>query len=311
MAQRQQATTPLPGYGDYQHFLVTSPSPLVAHVEINRPGKLNAFHEAMWRELRAVFARLSTDPDVRAVVLSGAGDRAFTAGLDVAAASEGGVLASAEGQGLDPARKAARLRRYIADFQDCITALEKCEKTELTPPERGGGNNNLGEKKAVICVMHGISIGLAIDISTAADIRICAKDTRFAVKEVDIGLAADIGTLARLPKVVGSQSWVKDVCMTARDFDAQEALAVGFVSQVHESKAAALAAAFKTAALLATKSPVAVQGTKELLTHSRDHPVEDNLRYTGVWNAAALQTNDVPAALMSGLQRKKPTFEKL
>ncbi|AEO56050.1 hypothetical protein MYCTH_2300510 [Thermothelomyces thermophilus ATCC 42464] len=290
MAQQQQS--PLPAYADYQYFLVTSPSPLVAHVEINRPAKLNAFHEAMWHELRAIFGRLSVDPDVRAVVLSGAGDRAFTAGLDVAAASEGGVLASAEGQGLDPARKAARLRRYIADFQECITALEKCEKP-------------------VICVMHGIAIGLAIDISTAADIRVCAKDTRFAVKEVDIGLAADIGTLARLPKVVGSQSWVKDVCMTARDFDAQEALAVGFVSQVHESKAAALAAAFKTAALLATKSPVAVQGTKELLTHSRDHPVEDNLRYTGVWNAAALQTNDVPAALMSGLKRKKPTFEKL
>jgi len=183
---------------------------------------------------------------------------------------------------------------------------------------------------AVICVMHGISIGLAIDISCCADIRVCAKDTRFAVKEVDIGLAADIGTLARLPKVVGSQSWVKDVCLTARDFGAAEALAVGFVSQVHESKAAALAAAVKTAAFIASKSPVAVQGTKELLNHSRDHTVEDSmclplpprcvcalrltiadLRYTGVWNAAALQTDDVAAALMSGLQKKKPTFEKL
>jgi delta(3,5)-delta(2,4)-dienoyl-CoA isomerase len=105
---------------------------------------------------------------------------------------------------------------------------------------------------------------------------VCAKDTRFAVKEVDIGLAADIGTLARLPKVVGSQSWVKDVCLTARYFSAAEALAVGFVSQVLDSKAAALDVAFKTAALLASKSPVAVQGTKELLNHSRDHTVEDS-----------------------------------
>lgn len=129
----------------------------------------------------------------------------------------------------------------------------------------------------MICVMHGISIGLAIDISCCADIRVCAKDTRFSVKEVDIGLAADIGTLARLPKVVGSQSWVKDVCLTARDFGAAEALAVGFVSQVHESKAAALAAAVKTAAFIASKSPVAVQGTKELLNHSRDHTVEDSM----------------------------------
>ncbi|KAH6845149.1 ClpP/crotonase-like domain-containing protein [Chaetomium sp. MPI-CAGE-AT-0009] len=288
--QPQPQPQPLAGYASYQHFLVTSPSPLVAHVEINRPAKLNAFHEAMWLELRGVFRQLSSDAEVRAVVLSGAGDRAFTAGLDVTAASEGGVLSAAGG--LDGARTAARLRRYIAEFQECISAVERCEKP-------------------VICVMHGIAIGLAIDISCCADIRVCAKDARFAVKEVDIGLAADIGTLARLPKAVGSQSWVKDVCLTARGFDAAEALAVGFVSQVHESKATALAAAVKTAGFIASKSPVAVQGTKELLNHSRDHTVEDNLRYTGVWNAAALQTNDVAAALMSGLNKKKPTFEKL
>lgn len=126
MAQQQQS---LSGYAGYEHFVVTQgPAPFVAHVEINRPAKLNAFHEAMWHELRAVFGKLSTDPDVRAVVLSGAGDRAFTAGLDVTAASEGGVLASADAQNLDPARKAARLRRYIAEFQECISAVEKCEK---------------------------------------------------------------------------------------------------------------------------------------------------------------------------------------
>jgi delta(3,5)-delta(2,4)-dienoyl-CoA isomerase len=124
--------------------------------------------------------------------------------------------------------------------------------------------------------MHGISIGLAIDISCCADIRLCSQDARFAVKEVDIGLAADIGTLARLPKVVGSQSWVKDVCLTARDFSAVEALSVGFVSQVHESKAAALAVAVEMAGFIASKSPVAVQGTKELLNHSRDHTVDDS-----------------------------------
>lgn len=124
--------------------------------------------------------------------------------------------------------------------------------------------------------MHGIALGLAIDIACCADVRLCAQDTRFAVKEVDIGLAADIGTLARLPKAVGSQSWVKDVCLTARDFGAAEALAVGFVSRVLESKAAALAAGLKMAASLATKSPVAVQGTKDILNHSRDHTVEDS-----------------------------------
>jgi len=129
---------------------------------------------------------------------------------------------------------------------------------------------------AVICVTHGISIGLAIDIACCADIRICARDTKFSVKEVDIGMAADIGTLSRLPKIVGSTSWVKDVCLSGRYFTAAEALAIGFVSQVQESKTAALDAAAKLAALIASKSPIAVQGTKEILNHARDHTVEDS-----------------------------------
>jgi delta(3,5)-delta(2,4)-dienoyl-CoA isomerase len=156
-----------------------------------------------------------------------------------------------------------------------------------------------------------VSIGLAIDIACCADVRICADNTRFAVKEVDIGLAADIGTLARLPKIVGSTSWVKDVCLTARDFSAQEALGVGFVSQVHAGKAAALRSGLDMAALLATKSPVAVQGTKELLNYGREHGTVDSLRYTTIWNTVALQTNDFPAALMSGLKKTRPTFAKL
>lgn len=129
---------------------------------------------------------------------------------------------------------------------------------------------------AVICVMHGYSFGLAIDMSTCADIRICASDTKFAVKEVDIGLAADIGTLSRLPKVVGNSSWVKEVALTARIFGAEEAYQVGFVSQVHDTKAKAIEAGLKLAELLATKSPIAVQGTKELLNHARDHSIADS-----------------------------------
>ena len=159
--------------------------------------------------------------------------------------------------------------------------------------------------------MHGYSFGLAIDMSTCADIRICSKDVKFAVKEVDIGLAADIGTLIRLPKVVGNFSWVKDVAFSARVFGAEEAFRVGFASQVHETKEKAIAAGLKMAELIATKSPVGVQGTKELLNHARDHTVQDSLRYTGVWNSAAIQTSDVERAMLSGLKKTKPRFEKL
>jgi delta(3,5)-delta(2,4)-dienoyl-CoA isomerase len=243
----------------------------------------------MWLNLAQIFNKLSSDPSVRSIVLSGAGEKAFTAGLDVKAASEG--MLSSETKN-DPARKAALLRRHISEFQDCITAVERCEKP-------------------VVVALHGFSLGLAIDLATATDVRVCAKDTRFAVKEVDIGLAADIGTLSRLPKVVGNYGWVKEVALTAREFGAEEALRVGFVNAVYDNRQATIAGAFKMASLIAKKSPVAVQGTKEILNYSRDHSVQDGLRYTSVWNSAALQTQDVSAALLSGLKKRTPTFEKL
>ncbi|PTU21559.1 hypothetical protein P175DRAFT_0434170 [Aspergillus ochraceoroseus IBT 24754] len=286
----------------YKHFNVQFPQQYVAHVEINRAAQLNAFFEAMWIELGQLFNQLSIDPSVRAIVLTGAGDKAFTAGLDVKAASQELFSDSDDDDddnnnnnnrsAPDAARKAAHLRRHIASFQDCITAVERCEKP-------------------VIVAMHGFSLGLAIDLSSACDVRLCARDAKFAVKEVDIGLAADVGTLSRLPKIVGDFGWVKEVALTARMFGAEEAQRVGFVSRVFENKAEAVRGAVDLAALIASKSPVAVQGTKELLNWSRDHTVQDGLRYTAIWNSAAVQTKDVSAALLSGIQKRKPTFEKL
>lgn len=149
-------------------------------------------------------------------------------------------------------------------------------------------------------------------MSAACDIRIAATNSRFSVKEVDIGLAADIGTLSRLPRSVGNFSWVKEVCLSAREWDAEEAGRVGYVSHViGGGRKEVVAKGLEIASLIASKSPVAVWGTKELLNWSRDHTVEDGLKYTAVWNAAMLQTDDVKSALLSGIQKKKATFSKL
>ena len=88
----------------------------------------------------------------------------------------------------------------------------------------------------VIAAVHGACIGGGVDLICAADIRVCSRDAVFSVKEVDIGLAADIGSLQRLPKIVTNQSWVRDVVYTARNFGADEALRVGLVSGVYEDK---------------------------------------------------------------------------
>ena len=148
-------------------------------------------------------------------------------------------------------------------------------------------------------------------MSLACDIRLSTANTQLSVKEVDIGIAADIGTLSRLPKAVGNFSWVKDVTLSARIFGSEEALRVGLVSGVYKDKTEAVAEALKLASLIASKSPVATLGTKELLNYSRDHSVADGLGYTAVWNAAMLQTSDTKDAMLSGLQKRKPTFPKL
>jgi delta(3,5)-delta(2,4)-dienoyl-CoA isomerase len=166
--------------------------------------------------------------------------------------------------------------------------------------------------KPVVAAVHGFCYGLGVDVSSACDVRLCASDARFSVREVDIGLAADIGTLTRLPRCVGSASWVKEVCLSAREWGAEEAARVGFVSRaVAGGRAGVLAEAVAVAELIASKSPVAVWGTKEILDWSAERGTEDGLRYTAIWNAAMLQTEDVKKALLSGLRRTKPVFGKL
>lgn len=246
-------------YPKQQHFTLSFPHPYVAHVSIARPEKLNAFTEPMVHSLGAIFKQLSSDPDVRAIVLSGEGPRAFTAGLDVQSASESGPLSHSEqqtGPPLDTARKAVLLRRHILQFQASVSAVEQCEKP-------------------VIAALHGISYGIALDITTCCDVRFCSRDVRFAVKEVDIGLAADVGTLTRLPKANLPMSWIKEVSFTAREFGADEALRVGLVSGVFGSREETIEEAIKVARKIGEKSPIAVQATKEIVNFSRDHSVQD------------------------------------
>ena len=129
----------------------------------------------------------------------------------------------------------------------------------------------------MICVLHGISIGIAIDIASACDIRIASQSSEFSIKEVDIGIAADLGTLQRFPRIVANDSWTRELALTGRFFSADEALKHGFVSNVQESKDKALEKAISLAKVIAVKSPVAVQGTKALLEYSRDHSVREGL----------------------------------
>ncbi|EPS95693.1 hypothetical protein FOMPIDRAFT_1131961 [Fomitopsis schrenkii] len=266
---------------------VSSPGAHVALVEILRKP-VNAFTEECWTGLARIFAKLSGEPSVRAVVLASANPKLFSAGIDLAA-----LDSITDGASKEPARRALQQRDLILSFQNCISAIERCPYP-------------------VIAATHGVAYGLSIDIIAACDIRYTASNAVFSIKEVDVGLAADIGTLARLPKVVGNHSLLHELAYTARNFSAAEAEKLGLVSRVVQgSRDEVLAAALQTAQLIAEKSPIAVLGSKHLLLHARDHTVQDSLDYTATWNSVMLQTADMPEIFKAMSKKSKPSFAPL
>ncbi|XP_066196259.1 delta(3,5)-Delta(2,4)-dienoyl-CoA isomerase, mitochondrial [Sylvia atricapilla] len=253
----------------------------VLHLELNRPQKRNAMNLQCWRELRECFQELSQDPSCRVIVVSGAGS-AFTAGIDL---SDLASLVADLPE--DVARRAWGLRQRVLELQESFSAMERCPKP-------------------VIAAVHGPCIGAGVDLISACDIRFCSQEAAFQVKEVDMGLAADVGTLQRLPKIVGSQSLVNELAFTARIMRAPEALSCGLVSRVLPDKETLLEVALEVASAIAARSPVAVQGTKVNLLYSRDRPVTEGLQHMATWNMAMLQTEDIPKSVQAALDKKGP-----
>ncbi|KAG9478236.1 hypothetical protein GDO78_013306 [Eleutherodactylus coqui] len=263
----------------YETLKVTAPADHVFHVEINRPEKRNAMNKAFWREMVLCFQALGEDSNCRAVVISGAG-KMFTSGIDLMdMASE-----FLQPQEDDVARIAWNLRKKISEYQKSFSVIEKCTKP-------------------VIAAIHNGCIGVGVDLVTACDIRYCSQDAYFQVKEVDVGLATDMGTLQRLPNIIGNRSLVNELAFTARKMMSDEALSSGLVSRVFPDKSSLLNAAFGLATEIASKSPIAVQGTKVNLVYSRDHSVQESLDYMATWNMRMLQTEDIMKSAQAVLQK--------
>ncbi|KAJ7305611.1 Delta2-dienoyl-CoA-isomerase [Mycena albidolilacea] len=265
---------------------VSEPFPHVLHVEIGRKP-VNAFSVELWTEYGALLDRITLEGrDVRALVLSSALPKLFTAGIDIADLGSGHPAP-------DPARQSLSTYHHLKTFQHAIGAPERCHFP-------------------VIAAVHGLVVGLGIDIISACDVRYAAEGTQFTIKEVDVGLAADIGTLAYLPKITANHSLMRELAYTSRLFDAREAERLGLLSAVVPGgREGVVRVALDLAEVIAQKSPVAVSGTKRILAHARDHSVAENLEYTATWNAGALQTNDIPESLRAAKARETPRFAPL
>ena len=275
---------------EFESLHVSVPIPYVLHIEFNRAEKFNSMTTKMWEDMVKCFNLASYDEDVRSIVLSGRG-RMFTCGLDLMEAG----AALMQVKGVDAARKAFTLHKFIGDAQESCSAIDKCFKP-------------------VICAVHGACIGGGMDVITACDIRMCSEDAYFSVKEVDVGLAADMGSLQRLSKIIGNDSLVRELCYTARKFGAQEAKDCGLVSKVYKDQEEVLNSCLELAETIASKSPVAVQSTKHHLNFSRDHSVDAGLQYIQAWNSSMLQTEDLMKSAQALMMKKTPKdidFEKV
>lgn len=254
----------------------------IAHVQINRPEKVSAMNAAFWEEIIDIFQWIDDTDAVRAVVISGAGKH-FSAGIDLM------MLASLAGQmGKDVGRNARFLRKTIQRLQASFTAVDNC-------------------RKPVLAAVQGYCIGGAIDLISACDMRYCSNDARFSIKEIDMGMAADVGTLQRLPRIIGD-GMMRELAFTGRNVAADEALRIGLVNRVYDDQAALLDGVFAIAREIAAKSPIAVAGTKEMLSYMRDHRIDDGLDYIATWNAAMLQSEDLRVAVAAHMSKQKPTF---
>lgn len=153
-------------------------------------------------------------------------------------------------------------------------------------------------------------MGAGVDMISCCDIRFCSQSASFCVKEVDLAIVADLGTLQRLPHIVGHGA-ATELALTARRFGAEEALALGLVSKVLPDDSALTQHVERVAAQIAAKSPLAITGTKRVLLHARDRSVQEGLEYVATWNSSQLGSADLREAFQAMQQERQPAFAKL
>lgn len=257
----------------------------VAHVALLGPGKGNALGPDFWREAPLVFGALDRDERVRAIVLGGSADT-FTFGLDLPAmtAQLRGILGD-----VPLAAERTRLLDMLGDMQRGIQAL-------------------LGCRKPVIAAISGWCVGAGIDVICAADVRVASREAMFSVRAVRIGIVEDMGSLQRLPAIVGEGA-ARELALTGDDFDAARAAAIRLVDHVEETPAAARERATALAQRIAANPPLTVQGVKQVMNaHALDR-MGESLRQNALWNAAFLPSHDFAEAMRAFMEKRTPTFE--
>jgi enoyl-CoA hydratase/carnithine racemase len=257
----------------------------VATLWLDRPEKRNAMSADIIEGLPRAMAAIADNEKVRAVVLAARG-KSFSVGLDL---SSLGATSAGQGEKVSGATASLRQMKVTGDFQAAISSVADCPVP-------------------VIAAIHSHCLGAGVDLATACDIRLAAQDALFGIRETKIGIVADVGTLQRLPGIVGA-GHVAELAYTGKDIGAARAEKIGLVNDVYPDAEAAYAAACELAAEIAANAPLAVRGTKFMLQQSENLTTEQSLLLNGLWTmATTLNSNDLTEAMQAFMEKRPPSF---
>lgn len=258
----------------------------IATLWLDRIGARNAMGAAFWRDLPLAAAHVAQLLEVRVVVLAARGPH-FTVGLDLK--ELGGGLFHDGTHATSRAQRNARNYAEVRRMQDAVSSIAR-----LAVP--------------VVAAVHGYCIGGGVDLICATDIRLCSSDAVFSVRETKVAIVADIGTLQRLPRIVGA-GHVAELALTGKDVDAGYAHHIGLVNSVHEGGADGVyQAALNVARDIAANSPLAVKGTKAVLAANDGRTVDEGLDFVARWNTLYLESNDLREAMIAFVEKRAPEF---
>jgi len=260
----------------------------VAHIRLNRPDAFNAMNRAFWNELPAIVRDIDDNARARCIVISSTGKH-FCAGMELSVFTDGaGVVPDAQ---KDKQNAAESFRRHVHHLQDTFSCLDEA-------------------RMPVIVAVQGGVIGGAVDMTSACDIRYAAADAFFVVQEINIGMTADVGTFPRLCKLI-PEGWVRELAYTGRRLTAQRAKEIGLVNEVFETHEAVVVHALATAREIASKSPLAVAGSKVMINYARDHTIKDGLDYIATWQTGMFSPAHMMEAFQAKAQKRGPEFPDL
>lgn len=258
----------------------------VGHIQLSVPDEYNRMPPAFWKEFPEALMDMDSSGSVRAVVVSSTGKH-FSSGLDTSSFGAAG----AANKNFDAGRKAEAARRHLTGMQDAFSVIEQV-------------------RMPVITAIQGGCIGGGVDMIAASDMRYCTEDAFFCIQEINIGMAADVGTLQRLPKLI-PEGMMRELAYTGRRLFADEAQSIGLVNRVFADQEAMMNAVMGIAAEIATKSPLAQASTKHLLHYGKEHSIADTLDYQTVWMAALSQGPEIAKYFAAKQEGKEPEYDDL